>query len=405
MSLRLNEKRLCIAYAAGPGDVVKTFSYWQKGMDDLNQTSVTYSSLFFDVCKNINARGVAISSCTRVDSIRTEQFLVTNMPKGKEKKGIAFHLQQIRYVRKIIRIAATEGADILVMADATGHFFPYIWFAPLRLKFVPSLHCNLWSRFMPLSPLQKIINKLNAYIFTQTATAILSVSPSINAQIAKITNNNSRPIYRFYQLYRKTLFDSIAPPNLSSDCFNLLFVGRLETEKGVFDLLQIAEQLMQQEKSKVIIHLCGNGSCENELRKATKEKELEESFIIHGFCCQDEMVRHINASHAFIVPTKSTFEEGYNKVVVEALLSGRPVITSSVCVYPDLEKLSEAVVEVPPDDIKGYISAIQRLASDKQYYLEKTANSHNEQEKFYASSFSWRAALEKIIIDAQLECP
>ena len=388
-----------MAYAAGPGDIVKTFSYWQKGQDDPNQVSVTYSSLFYETCRNLDARGVAISSCSRTDSIRTEQFLVENMPKEKQQHGLLLHLQQILYIRKIIHKAVSEGADVLIVADSTGYFFPIAWFAPAYLKIIPSLHCNLFSRFNPLSPFQKIINKLNSNFFSKKVSAILTVSPSISAQIARITNNKSRPIYRFHQLYRKEYFNAVKSPDFSSDYFNLLFVGRIEKEKGVFDLLQIAEKLDNLGINHIIIHICGNGSCENELRLAVVEKKLDNKFQLHGYCNQQEMNTHINASHAFIVPTRTTFEEGYNKVVIEALLSKRPVITSTVCVYPDIEKVSDAVIVVPPDDVQGYLSAVIQLATDKQYYRDKQSKSSEYSNKFYNQALSWQANLEKIIKD------
>ena len=364
-------------------------------MDDPMQVSVTYSGLFFEACHNLQAKGVAISSCSRLDSIRTDQFYVENLPKGEITHGIAFHLQQISYLRRIIIKAVEEGVDVLVMADSTGHFFPFSWFAPSGMKLIPSLHCTLWPRFRDVSRVQEIINRLNRHIFTTRSTAILSASHNIDEQVQQVTNNKQRRIYPFLPLYRRTLFSTVTSPDNNSSSFNLLFAGRIETEKGVYDLLQIAETLKKQNNTRITIHLCGNGSQEYDLRKAAAEKKVEEHFIIHGFCQQSEMLTYINESHAFIVPSRTTFEEGFNQVVAEAILSGRPVITSAVC--PALEYVSGAVIEVTPDDVTGYLNAIIRLASDKTFYLEKQANCLTVQNQFYDQSLSWQAALEKII--------
>jgi glycogen synthase len=395
MARMKHDKGLCIAYAAGPGDIVGSFSWWQKGMDDPNQVSMTYSALFFDACRSLKARGVAISSCARVDSIRTEQFYVENLPKKGGGGGIAFHLQQIRYLRSIVHKAAAEGADILVMADSTGHLFPFTWFAPDGMQLIPTLHCTPWPRFKPVSGVQKIINRLNRHIFTTRSKAILSASHSIDEQVISISNKRNRPLYPFLPLYRKALFSSVKAPDFNSGSFNLLFAGRIETDKGVFDLLQIAETLKKQGNDNITIHLCGSGSREHDLRKAAEEKKVGKHFIIHGYCQQTEMLAHINESHAFIVPTRTTFEEGFNQVVAEAILSGRPVITSAVC--PALEYVSSAVIEVPPDDVDGYLDAIIRLASDKNYYKRKQSQCLEVQNQFYDQSRSWDTALERII--------
>jgi glycogen synthase len=387
----------CIAYAAGPGDIVKTFSYWQQGLDDPNQMSVTYSGLFFDACRSLGVRGVAISSCARVDRVRTEQYHVENLPKGKVGNPLAFHFQQIMYVRKVVRKAITEGADMLVMSDATGYFFALSLFAPRGMGIVPTLHCNLWSRFRPLSPVQNIINRLNAAVFASRADASLAVSPSIIDQIAAMTGGRHKPVHRFHQLYRPSYFRKIAPPDLSRDRFNLLFVGRLETEKGVYDLLRMAELMRERGQDRVVIHLCGTGSEEAALRDAVAAKKLQHRLIVHGFCRQQELIGHINASHACIVPTRSTFEEGYNKALVESLLSGRPVITSTVCVYPHLEKISDGIIVVPPDDVEGYLSETEKLASEMGYYLRKQSAAMEGMEVFYDEHASWKAVLERIV--------
>jgi glycosyltransferase involved in cell wall biosynthesis len=52
--------------------------------------------------------------------------------------------------------------------------------------------------------------------------------------------------------------------------------------------------------------------------------------------------------HVVLVPTRSSYSEGFNAVVAEAILSGRPVITSKLC--PAIELVRDAVVEVP-----GYV--------------------------------------------------
>ena len=62
------------------------------------------------------------------------------------------------------------------------------------------------------------------------------------------------------------------------------------------------------------------------------------------------------SSHAVIVPTTSRFEEGFNMVCAEAILAGRPVITSAVC--PALAYIREAAIEVQPDNIDQYYQAI-----------------------------------------------
>ncbi|NTV20549.1 MAG: glycosyltransferase family 4 protein [Chlorobium limicola] len=387
-------KQLCLFYAAGPGDIVSTFSFWQKGEDDPHQVAVTYSSLFFDTCRTLGAKGVAISCCPRKDSIATEQFTVENNPKSPPGKGIAFHLQQIGYVREIIARAKAVDADYLIMADATGHFFPLLWFAPGSMKLIPSLHCTLWPESRKSSPVQKLLSMLNRNLFSKRATAILCISRDVRRQLHEITGGKTVPVHPFIPHYRKELFEQIPPPPASQP-FNLLYAGRMETAKGIYDLLDIARKLRQTGNSGIVLHLCGTGPEKENLRNALQEQGLSQIMQLHGYCARPAMLRHIAESHAFIVPTRTSFEEGFNKVVAEAILAGRPVITSSVC--PALEYVKEAVIEVPPDNAAAYFEAVIQLTASPQLYHQKQEACKILRKQFYDPGRSWGAALLNIV--------
>ena len=387
---RDSKKNLCLAYAAGPGDIVKTFACWQKGKDDPHQLAVTYSSQFFSACRSLGARGIAISSCPREEQIVTDQFHVENFPKGKSRRGLNFHLDQVRYLRDVIRKARSGGADLLVMSEGTGHFFPFQWLAPADMALVPSIHCTIWPKYFTVSKTQFLLNLLNRRIYTKRASSILCLSEDIRKQIVHVAGESHSPIIPFIPTYRKETFQHIAAPSPENQ-FNLLYAGRMEREKGIFDLLQIAVELRRKGASQIHIHLCGDGSSEKELRDLAHSRNVESIFHVHGYCHRPEMLHHIEESHAFIVPTTTTFGEGFNKVVVEGILSGRPVITSTVC--PAIEMVRPAVIEVPPDDPSGYLDAAERLASDKALYNRMQQATSGLRNQFYAPENSWEQAL------------
>ena len=95
--------------------------------------------------------------------------------------------------------------------------------------------------------------------------------------------------------------------------------------------------------------------------------------------------------HVLIVPTTTDFPEGFNQVVGEGILAGRPVITSSVC--PALDYVREAVVEVPADDVSAYHDAILRLHDDLALYEQKRSASVALQGQFYDPKRGWAQAL------------
>jgi glycosyltransferase involved in cell wall biosynthesis len=100
-------------------------------------------------------------------------------------------------------------------------------------------------------------------------------------------------------------------------------------------------------------------------------------------------------AHAVVVPTTGDFVEGFNQVVAEAVLAGRPVITSEVC--PALAYVREAVVEVPVDDVKAYGDAILKLREDGAFYDSKRAGCLGAQEQFYDLERSWMMAVRRVL--------
>ena len=92
----------------------------------------------------------------------------------------------------------------------------------------------------------------------------------------------------------------------------------------------------------------------------------------HGYLNSQRLSAMLAASHAVIVPTTSRFEEGFNMVCAEAILAGRPVITSQVC--PALEYVRAAAVEVPPDNIEEYCQAILKLYDDRRILQTKAGS-------------------------------
>ncbi|NER27926.1 MAG: glycosyltransferase, partial [Symploca sp. SIO1C4] len=260
---------------------------------------------------------------------------------------------------------------------------------------IPSLHCLLWRQHAPQSTKEKWILKLSRSLFAKYCAAILVVSDDISKQVAELTDCKHQPIIRSFPVYRKNQFLDIDEPDENRSPFRVLFVGRIEQEKGVFDLLEIAKRFAAEGRQNIKFNLCGNGSVLDSLRLAAKQAAVDSLFVCHGHCNKQRMREMFSWAHVVIVPTRTDFREGFNKVVVEGILSGRPVVTSAVC--PDLSLLKNAVVEVTPNDTKEYGNALLRLCNDRQFYEQKRQGCLEMQEQFYDISRSWGARLKYIL--------
>ena len=145
--------------------------------------------------------------------------------------------------------------------------------------------------------------------------------------------------------------------------------------------------------------ICGSGSALESLRLAASEAKVEENFICHGYCNKPQMREMFGQSHVFIVPTRTDFVEGFNRVVCESILANRPVVTSAVC--PALSYVKDAVMEVPPNDIQAYGNALLELYQNPSLYQAKRKACLQVKEQFYDVERSWGAALKSILLAIQ----
>jgi glycosyltransferase involved in cell wall biosynthesis len=393
-------RTLRVLYAAGPGDVIGTYKHWVEGHDDPSQVSITYSSQFYEVCRALDAQAYVISSNPEKKFFRDGQFLIEHRPIPlRSSSGILYHLGQLWSGLRLIVSAIRFKSDVVIVADGTTHWFVLSLLSWMGVQVVPSLHCVLWRKYLPQRRVEKFILKLSRDLFTNRCTAILTASQEIADQLAKLTGSQDLPIVEFLPSYQRTEFAEVGEPDETRSPFRVLFAGRIEYAKGVFDLLEIAKRFAALGRQDIRFDICGDGSALEALRESAKLAGVESSFICHGHCNKPQMREMFHRSHAVVVPTRTDFIEGFNQVVVEGILSKRPVVASAVC--PALSYVESAVVEVPPDDLTAYGDALLKLCDDRDFYKQKQQGCIGVQEQFYDNSLGWAAALKSVLVEVQ----
>jgi glycosyltransferase involved in cell wall biosynthesis len=136
-----------------------------------------------------------------------------------------------------------------------------------------------------------------------------------------------------------------------------LYVGRLSTEKGLFDLLD-AFCRIHRENREATLALAGSGLMEEQLRQRIKALGLESAVTLLGTKSPEEIGRLLMSSAAMILPS---YREPWGLVVNEALSFGCPVVASNIC---------GCVPELVIDGVTGYsfragdVGALAQAMSD-----------------------------------------
>jgi len=388
--------KLRIIYAVGPEDVIKAYNYWSKNQDDPSQISVTYSSQFYELCKNIDAYGYVIAQSSKQEIFRDERFIIERrLTSSNNASGILYHFWQIWFGLRLLVSAIRFRANTIVVDNGITHWFFLSIFAWIGIKVIPSLQCTLWCKYAPQSLGEKLTLRLSRNLFAFDCKAILAVSHDIGEQVNQLTLGQHQPVFEFFPTFSRADFADIPTANIEQSPFRVLYVGRVEQSKGVFDLLEIAKRFASENRRDITFDICGDGSLLEPLHLAAKQAEVDDFFICHGYCNKMQMKELFSSSHVVIVPTRKDFVEGFNRVVSESILSGRPVITSAVC--PALYYVKDAAIEVAPNDVKAYGDAVLDLYRNHQLYEEKIKACITVQEQFYDTGKSWGNTLKSIL--------
>ena len=388
---------LRILYCAGPGDVIGTYRHWKDGYDDPSQVAITYSGQFYEVCRQLGAEAYVISYCDRRDSLVDGPFRIEHrpLPVSTDAGGPLYRLGQLGSGLKFTLTALRYRPDVMLTMGG-AEWFSLGLIPLLGVKVVVTFHGHLWRVARPPTGLDRFLWRLNGRFFRRRAKAFMYISDSIAEQLRSLAGPLSVPVMRFTPTYRAELFRPAAStPPPPPPPYKVFYAGRVEANKGVFDLLEVAKRFAAEGRADIEFDLCGDGHALEDLRRRAKEAGLEDRFRCHGHVIKREMASWYQRSHLVVAPTTSDSIEGLNKVVVEAVLASRPVVTSRVC--PALEYVRPGVVEVPPDDPRAYGDAILRLVDNRALYEEKVRGCADSTEQFYDPAKSWAATLTKVL--------
>ncbi|MCX7882512.1 MAG: glycosyltransferase family 4 protein [Brevinematales bacterium] len=160
---------------------------------------------------------------------------------------------------------------------------------------------------------------------------------------------------------------------LSGSQFVVLFVGRLISIKGFKLLWEVAKE-MQSERD-MLFWFVGTGP--------------EEDFLLNhplpnvtfwGKRENKELFQFYNAADVFCIP--SMYEEGFGRVILEALACGTPVIGSKKGGIPEVVTPDVGMVIEPTKE--NFIHALLMLKNDKNLFRRLQQNARPYIERYYS---------------------
>jgi glycosyltransferase involved in cell wall biosynthesis len=201
---------------------------------------------------------------------------------------------------------------------------------------------------------QGIFTNLSIKIFKK-AQIIFTISPKFTNLISNYNNNTNtiRPMIALSESDIKT------KKSINSDkTVNLLYVGRLVYDKGIFELVDAVKKLIE-DNYKVHLNLVGDGTDYEKLKSKVKSQNLQEVVNFTGMISdKNKLIDVYKKSEIFVLPT---YHEGFPRVLYEAMIMGIPIVTTFVGSIDYLMKKEINCLEIKVRDIDSIVFALKRL--------------------------------------------
>lgn len=160
-------------------------------------------------------------------------------------------------------------------------------------------------------------------------------------------------------------------PRVEDGPIRLLCVARLTEKKGI-DVLLDACAILRDRGEAFACDVIGDGPLREDLERQHAALELGDCVRLRRGVAQEAVAAALRDADVFVMPCRQDQNgdmDGIPTVFMEAMATGRPVVSCAVSGVPELVRSDETGIVVPVNDAKAVADAVQRLARDPDLRL------------------------------------
>jgi len=218
------------------------------------------------------------------------------------------------------------------------------------------------QRRVPLRPLVQRLMRAAARFAFQQADATRAVSLSTEERCRAYAPHS--PCVRFMTWSDVDAFRFVERPRPASACVDVVYAGVLRPGKGVHVLLEAFARLAHPTARLQLVGEPQNADYAAQLAAQVEALGLVERVAFVGRVPQHELAAFFASARVAVLPS---FSEGLPRVILEAMLTGTPVIGSRVGGIPELIRDGETGWLVPPGDAAALTAALQGVYNHPHY--------------------------------------
>jgi glycosyltransferase involved in cell wall biosynthesis len=186
----------------------------------------------------------------------------------------------------------------------------------------------------------------------------------------------------FPQSTIRVLGNGVDLPAETADGEAVVFVGRLEEQKGVHVLLEAMAELDEQ------LIVVGDGSQRKALEAQAAANDVDAEFV--GEVSPDAVVEQLHRGKLFVLP--SVRGEGLPNAMLEAMGVGLPVVVTDTGGVADGVREGETGYVVEPGDVEALRERIETLCVD----TERRETMAEAARNYVAKTHSWAHLVDEL---------
>ena len=282
---------------------------------------------------------------------------INNILAQKNIKFFPIKKMNIYYLKKAIKFLRP---DVIHAHDFTTSVMAAL--SEKKIPIISHLHHNApWIK----------TRCLKSWIYSKVAknfSKILLVSMSIYNEYYYKKNISSKILVVSNPIFVKEIKNKV--DNIETDKkIDVTFLGRITDAKNPFLFVDIIEKVKERIGS-IKVNMIGSGELLDDVKSYISCKNLKDDIKCFGFL--ENPYTELCKSKILCMPSKW---EGFGLVAIESLSFGIPVVCSNVGGLPSIvnDKCGKLCF-----NFDEYVDEIERLLTDKDYYLNKTKNAFQQ---------------------------
>lgn len=208
------------------------------------------------------------------------------------------------------------------------------------------------------------------------ADCIIAVSNYFGNIFKKLNlNENIQVIYNSADEILKTKTNQ----QINRDILNITFLGAIENNKGIFDIIECLNKNISYFKShKIHFHICGVGNSQK-LKNLIENYNLDKITTYHGWVNKVEKNSLLANTDIYLQPS---YFESLGIAIIEAMNYSIPIIASNTGGIPELVEHNNNGFLIEPGNINDLFNSLRKLIEDQNLRIEMGKKAYTKSQLF-----------------------